>query len=104
MPVAWNEGSMPFLKKQLENGNVVLFAGAGFSADCTRVSNAQPPLGGKLSALLAERAGLPYNGEPLSVVYAAVERTIGSQALCGNPRRKRTHPRQQSSSKMAPRQ
>lgn len=81
MPVAWNEGNMPFLKKQLESGNVVLFAGAGFSADCTNISNGQPPLGGNLSALLAERAGLPYKNEPLSVVYAAVERTIGSQAL-----------------------
>ncbi len=81
MAIAWNEGNMPFLKKQLEAGNVILFAGAGFSADCVNIINGQPPLGGKLAALLAERASLPYDGEPLSVVYTAAERMIGSLAL-----------------------
>jgi len=77
----WKQGNMPFLRQQLEAGNVILFAGAGFSADSINISDAHPPLGGALSAHLAEQASLPYSGEPLSVVYAAVQKTLGSQAL-----------------------
>jgi hypothetical protein len=77
--IDWN--NLQFLRKQFERGQVVLFAGAGFSFDAKNASGDKPPLGAPLAKLLAERAAFPYNGESLAVAFAAAQKRLGSQAL-----------------------
>jgi hypothetical protein len=77
----WKAGNLPFLRKQLECGSVILFAGAGFSFDAHNFGGNRPPLGLDLAKLLAERVGLHYGGEPLPVVYDSAQKRLGTQSL-----------------------
>lgn len=77
----WNSGDFLFLQNQLRAGKVCLFAGAGFSVNARNAHGQSLPLGGPLAKLLAEKAGLPFNGEALPAVYEAVEPTIGTKNL-----------------------
>ena len=61
-----------FLRRSLSRGKVVLFVGAGFSADAKNRNGIQLPLGRPLAQLLAEKAGLDYANEPLNNVYQAI--------------------------------
>ncbi|HJT77400.1 MAG TPA: SIR2 family protein, partial [Gemmataceae bacterium] len=79
MAIDWN--NLQFLQKQFERGQVVLFAGAGFSFDAKNATGDTPPLGVPLAKFLAQRAGLAYNGESLPVVFAAAQKHLGSQSL-----------------------
>jgi hypothetical protein len=81
MAIDWTAGNLPFLRKQLERGQVILFAGAGFSFDARNEANARPPLGADLAKMLADRASMPFNGESLPVVYDAAQKHLGSQSL-----------------------
>jgi len=77
----WNEGSMLYLRKQLEKGRVVLFLGAGFSCDSTNSRSSHPPLGSELAKLLTEECGHTYANEPLSIVYENAQNTLGTAGL-----------------------
>ncbi|MCI0379588.1 MAG: SIR2 family protein [Gemmataceae bacterium] len=81
MAIDWSQNNLPFLRKQLERGNVILFSGAGFSFDAKNATGRRPPLGAELSKLLAERAAMPFNNERLPVVFDAVRKRIGTQSL-----------------------
>jgi hypothetical protein len=70
-----------FLVNQFAKGNVVLFAGAGFSLGSKNQLNVDPPLGSALSEMLAKECGWPYGGEPLSIVYDQAQRNLGSKQL-----------------------
>jgi hypothetical protein len=70
-----------FFRQKILRGDVVLFLGAGFSADATNVTGGTLPLGRNLAKLLAEKAGFPYDGEPLPSVYQAVRPRIGDNQL-----------------------
>ena len=69
------------LLRQFEQGNVVLFAGAGFSLDAKNRGGNDPPAGRELAAILAERCGWSYDNEDLSVVYAQAQLHLGTGAL-----------------------
>lgn len=65
-----------YLRKSIENGRAVVVLGAGASASSH--NRAGPvPIGKKLAALLADRAGMPYDNEPLTDVLAAVTPILG---------------------------
>lgn len=65
-----------YLKKSIADGRAVIVLGAGASA--TSHNRAGPiPAGKKLASLLADRAGLPYGGETLTDVLAAVTPILG---------------------------
>lgn len=65
-----------YLRKSINDGRVVLILGAGASAACK--NRAGPvPVGKALASLLAEKAGLPYDGETLTEVLAAVTPILG---------------------------
>lgn len=81
MTLDWSKNELVFLRNQLHRGNVILFAGAGFSVDAKNASGSSPPLGTDLAKLLAHEASLEYSGEPLPVVFDAVQKTIGSKRL-----------------------
>ena len=76
-----SSSSFAFLASQMEQGNVVLFCGAGFSVDATNRKGDSPPLGRNLAADLAEFAGQPFNDESLPLVYKVVQRTVGATLL-----------------------
>jgi hypothetical protein len=72
---------LAFLKRQFQLGRVTLFTGAGFSLDAKNLQNTEPPLGNALGKMLAELGGFPYEGEPLSQVYSAVQKRTGRVQL-----------------------
>lgn len=81
MPIDWTTPDFVFLRRQLELGRVVLFAGAGFSLGARNRHGEAPPLGNKLAEQLALQAGLPYKGDPLPQVYEATIPIIGGNRL-----------------------
>lgn len=81
MSIDWNTPDLVFLKKQLQSGKVILFAGAGFSVDAKNSQDASPPLGASLAELLATAAGYTYSGEALPVVYEAAQKALGTHAM-----------------------
>src|SRR5438105_7231707 len=70
-----------FLFSQIEKGNVILFCGAGFSVDSINRAGSSPPLSGALARALAALAGLSYSDEPLSQVYKAAQKRVGTAIL-----------------------
>lgn len=72
---------LPFLRRQIERGDIVLFAGAGFSLGATNRRGESPPLGAELAILLSERCGWDYHGDHLSDVYAQAEKHLGTSGL-----------------------
>jgi tetratricopeptide (TPR) repeat protein len=81
MAIDWNDTPFVYLKNKLLTGQVVLFAGAGFSLGAMNQFNAPPPLGIRLAELLATEAGEAYSGESLPTVWEAVQPIIGTNRL-----------------------
>jgi hypothetical protein len=81
MPIDLNAHEFKTLLRQFEKGNVVLFAGAGFSIGAENRQKKDPPLGNALGELLAEECGWPYAGEDLPIVYAQARSHLGSSGL-----------------------
>lgn len=69
------------LLRQFEKGQVVLFAGAGFSLGATNQRGEEPPDARTLASRLAGECGWPYGGEDLPVVYAQAESHLGTAGL-----------------------
>ncbi|MGJ4889025.1 SIR2 family protein [Bradyrhizobium sp. HKCCYLRH3099] len=62
-----------YLLQSLKAGEVVLVLGAGASADCKNTQGQKVKQSRALAETIANRAGLPYNNEDLSVVLTAVK-------------------------------
>jgi hypothetical protein len=76
--IDWTEPDFVFLKKRLEKGEVSLFLGAGFSRAAQNSLGSPTPLAKELSEILAEAAGLPYQGETLRVVADTAISALGT--------------------------
>ena len=63
MPIDFNSQELRLLLRQSEKGNVVLFAGAGFSLGARNPRGTDPPLGPQLAEALALECGWKYEGE-----------------------------------------
>lgn len=81
VPIDFNTQEMQLLLRQFERGNVVLFAGAGFSLGARNARGEDPPLGGQLAEALARECGWDYSGEELGVVYDEAQKHLGTQGL-----------------------
>src|SRR6185369_3323053 len=81
MPLDLITHEMMLLLRQFEKGNVVLFAGAGFSIGAENRIGIDPPLGNQLGEMLAQECGWPYEGEDLPIVYAQARSHLGSGGL-----------------------
>lgn len=81
MAIDWNGSEFVFFQKQLREGRVSLFLGAGFSWDAKNASNERPPLGDPLAELMAKEGGFKFAGEKLPTVYGAVRKRIGDEKL-----------------------
>lgn len=81
MPIDTNSHEFRLLLRQFEKGQVVLFAGAGFSLGATNRGGVDPPDAKKLASMLAAECGWAYADEPLQSVYAQAENHLGSNGL-----------------------
>jgi len=81
MKIDFNTQELKLLLKQFEKGNVVLFAGAGFSLGSRNSKGTDPPLGVGLAEALANECGWKYEGEELGIVYEQAQRHLGSGGL-----------------------
>lgn len=81
MPIDFNSHELKLLLRQLEKGNVVLFAGAGFSIGARNLRGMDPPLGNQLAEALALECGWKYEGEDLGIVYEQAQKHLGSNGL-----------------------
>ncbi len=83
MPIDFNSHELKSLLRQFEKGNVVLFAGAGFSLGARNLRGSDPPLGPQLAETLAAECGWKYEGEDLGIVYEQAQKHLGSDGLNG---------------------
>jgi len=83
MPIDFNSHELKSVLRQFEKGNVVLFAGAGFSLGARNLRRSDPPLGPQLAELLASECGWKYEGEDLGIVYDQAQKHLGSDGLNG---------------------
>lgn len=67
------------IKSAYQNGKLVLFLGAGASRSSRSRDGSELLDGWSLAKYLAEEAGWTYTDEPLSTVYGAVRKVLGSQ-------------------------
>ncbi len=81
MPIDFNSQEIQLLLRQFEKGNVVLFAGAGFSLGAKNLKGTEPPLGGQLAEILAQECGWKYEGDDLGIVYEQAQKHLGSKEL-----------------------
>jgi energy-coupling factor transporter ATP-binding protein EcfA2 len=81
MAVDTNSHEFQLLLRQFEKGNVVLFAGAGFSLGAKNSLGADPPLGSDLARILSRECGWPDSGEDLPTVYDQARKHLGSRGL-----------------------
>jgi hypothetical protein len=81
MAIDFNSQELKLLLKQFEKGNVILFAGAGFSLGSRNSRNTDPPLGSNLAEALATECGWKYEGEDLGIVYEQAQKHLGSSGL-----------------------
>jgi hypothetical protein len=81
MPIDFNSQELKLLLRQFEKGNVVLFAGAGFSVGAKNSLGTDPPLGAQLAKVLASQCGWQHEGEELGVVYEQAQKHLGSQGM-----------------------
>jgi len=79
MGLDWKASDMAFLRSQMLQGRVVLFAGAGFSIGALNRGGQHLPTGKQLAQRLAAEAGLDDEGDPLPLVYDAAKKQLGSQ-------------------------
>ena len=77
----FNSQELQLLLRQFERGNVVLFAGAGFSIGAKNTLGQDPPLAGDLCRALANDCGWVYDNEELAVVFAQAQKYLGTQGL-----------------------
>src|SRR3990170_3858992 len=69
---------LSYFKKSIEDGRAIIVLGAGASASSSNKAGSVP-VGSGLSKLLADRAGLPYDGEALADVLSAVTPILGDE-------------------------
>jgi hypothetical protein len=81
MAVDTNSHEFQLLLRQFEKGNVVLFAGAGFSLGARNSLDADPPLGAELARVLVKECGWPDTGEDLPTIYDQAQKHLGSKGL-----------------------
>ena len=81
MPLETTSQEFLLLLRQFEKGNVVLFAGAGFSMGARNRRNTDPPDARTLAETLATECGWSYQNEELSVVYAQAESHLGTSGI-----------------------
>jgi hypothetical protein len=81
MPIDFDSQELKLLLRQFEKGNVVLFAGAGFSLGAKNPRGTDPPLGAQLAETLASECGWKYDGEDLGIVYEQAQKHLGSKEL-----------------------
>ena len=81
MAIDTNSHEFQILLRQFEKGNVVFFAGAGFSIGARNTMGTDPPLGAELARILARECGWLYNGEDLPSVYDQAQKHLGSKEL-----------------------
>jgi hypothetical protein len=72
---------MQLLLRQLEKGNAILFAGAGFSRGARNIRGEDPPLSRELAATLASECGWDYEDEDVGVVYEQAQKHLGTKGL-----------------------
>ena len=73
--------SLQLLLRQFERGDIVLFAGAGFSIGAKNAEGTEPPTSDALCRRLAEECGWHYSEEELPLVYEQAEKHLGTQTL-----------------------
>ncbi len=83
MPIDFDTHEIRLLFSQFKKGNVVLFAGAGFSLGARNPRGTDPPLGPQLAETLASECGWKYEGEDLGIVYEQAQKHLGSAGLSG---------------------
>lgn len=83
MPIDTNSQEFQLLLRQFERGNVVLFAGAGFSLGAKNQRGNDPPDAKTLARMLAEKCGWQHQDEELPIVYSQAKAHLGSEALWG---------------------
>ena len=83
MPIDFDSQELQLLLRQFAKGNVVLFAGAGFSLGAKNSRGTEPPLGSQLAEILALECGWKYEGEDLGIVYEQAQKHLGSKGLNG---------------------
>ena len=76
----FNSQELQLLLRQFERGNVVLFAGAGFSIGAKNTLGVDPPLVPDLCRALASDCGWTYDNEELAVVFAQAQKYLGLRA------------------------
>ncbi len=69
-----------YLLTSMREGRAVIVLGAGASMS-SRSGKGPVPNGGQLAAILAAKAALPYDGEPLTEVLAAVQPLLGDLGI-----------------------
>src|SRR5207245_728264 len=77
----FNSQELQLLLRQFERGNVVLFAGAGFSIGAKNTLGEDPPLAPDLCRALAGDCGWTYDNEELAVVFAQAQKYLGTPGL-----------------------
>jgi len=63
--------------RDIKNGNLILFLGAGASYGCKTSAGLEIPGSESLAKIFAEAAGFEYGDEPLDVVYEACRSNLG---------------------------
>lgn len=81
MPLDINAAEIQLLLRQFERGDVVLFAGAGFSVGARNQRQEEPPTSRQLCELLASECGWKYEDEDLPTVYEQAELHLGTNRL-----------------------
>src|SRR5260370_201723 len=83
VPIDFDTHEIRLLFSQFKKGNVVLFAGAGFSLGARNPRGGDSPLGPQRAETLAAECGWKYEGEDLGIVYEQAQKHLGSDGLNG---------------------
>ncbi len=70
---------LPEIKNAYQNGRLMLLLGAGTSDGSHDSNNSEIPMGNDLAKELAELMSWPYNAEPISTVYSAINAVDSSR-------------------------
>lgn len=70
-----------FLRRQFERGDVVLFAGAGFSVGSKNRRGQSPPLAPALSRILCDECGWDFEEDALTEIYGEAQKHLGTDRL-----------------------
>ena len=83
MAIDLRSQELELLFRQFAKGNVVLFAGAGFSLGARNARGTDPPLSSQLCEILASECGWRYDGEDLTDVFDQARKHLGRGGLKG---------------------